>query len=373
MRFLGACVGIGVAVVAGCHTGGTLTGAGGAGTLSGIGGRASSGSGGGTSVVLGIGGGGPATGTGGSPWDFCGQTPPPAQRLPSRIVIVLDTSASMNDAPDGSCTGGCGSGSKWSVAVGGIVSVAGADGVPVEWGLKFIGLGGDTCETGPIDVATAPRNGDAVLAAVRARTSAAQLALPGNTPTRLAIRAATAHLLSATSPATTAMVLMTDGLPDCGTGASDPHLPDTASTVQTIQVATNSGIPTFVLGIGALDFGTGDALATMAAAGGTARSAPGYYPVASAAEVIGALNEVIRAIGDCTFAIPPPPTSDGTTSREDISVAGDGTSIPQDANDGWTYTDNTHTSVTLHGTSCDAVRARTISQVFIVFRCPIDL
>jgi hypothetical protein len=277
----------------------------------------------------------------------------------------------MNDAPDGSCTGGCGSGSKWSTAVGGVDAVAGADGVPVEWGLKFIGSGGDTCETGPIDVATAPRNGAAVLAAIRARTAAAQLALAGNTPTRAAISAATSHLLLATSPATVAIVLITDGLPDCGTGASDPRSPDTAATAQAIQFATANGIPTFVLGLGDLDFGTADALSTMAAAGGTSRGNPGYYPVASAAEIINTLSWIISSIGDCTFAIPPPPTTDGTTSRGDISVVGDGTYIPQDANNGWTYTDSTWTSITLHGSACDAVFAGTTSAVRIVFRCPL--
>jgi len=364
------CVGA-VAVVAGCHAGGTL-GDGGSGTLSGIGGRATGGRGGGPFVGEGTGGAGPITGTAGASWDFCGQTPPPAERLPSRIVFVLDTSASMNDAADGSCTGGCGSGSKWSAAVGGIDSVVGADGVPVEWGLKFIGAGGDTCDTGPIDVATAPRNGNAVMDAVRARTAAAQLAVPGNTPTRAAISAATSHLMGATSPATVAMLLLTDGLPDCVPGAADSRLPDVPNTLQAIQFATTAGIPTFVLGIGALDFGVDDVLSTMAAAGGTARGGtPGYYRVATAAEVIGAINEVIRTIGSCTFVIPPPPTTDGTTSRGDISVVGDSMYIVQDANNGWTYTDNTLTSVTLHGMACDAVRAGTISQVRIVFRCPL--
>ena len=73
MRFLGACVGTALAVVAagvggaGCHAGaGTLSGAGGEGTLSGAGGRPVGGRGGG-SVILGVTAGvGPtATGVGG--------------------------------------------------------------------------------------------------------------------------------------------------------------------------------------------------------------------------------------------------------------------------------------------------------------------
>ena len=45
------------------------------------------------------------------------------------------------------------------------------------------------------------------------------------------------------------------------------------------------------------------------------------------------------------------------------------TTIPQDATNGWTYTDTTHTSITLHGSSCDAVTAGTITTVTIVFNC----
>jgi hypothetical protein len=69
------------------------------------------------------------------------------------------------------------------------------------------------------------------------------------------------------------------------------------------------------------------------------------------------------------FAIPPPPTNDGTTSREDISVFEDAQPVRQDANDGWTYSDITHTAVTLRGSSCDAIRAGTVQQVTIAFNC----
>ena len=71
----------------------------------------------------------------------------------------------------------------------------------------------------------------------------------------------------------------------------------------------------------------------------------------------------------CTFSIPPPPTNDGTTSREDISVNSNTGPIPMNAVDGWTYSDTTHTSITLNGASCAAVEAGTITNVTIVFNC----
>ena len=62
------------------------------------------------------------------------------------------------------------------------------------------------------------------------------------------------------------------------------------------------------------------------------------------------------------FAVPPPPTSDGTTSRGDISVFADGKPIPQDANDGWTYGDSSQTTITLRGSACNAIVAGTASR-----------
>src|SRR5262252_6762451 len=156
MRSLGVCVGTVVALAAagasgaGCHTGGMLTGAGGGGTLSGIGGRAAGGQGG-ASIFVGSGGVGPATGAAGYPNNGCGARIP-AVPVPPKIEIVLDTSASMNDAADGSCTGSCGSGSKWSAVVGGIDAAVGADGVVVEWALKFMTSPGYACDTGAVDV-----------------------------------------------------------------------------------------------------------------------------------------------------------------------------------------------------------------------------
>ena len=166
---------------------------------------------------------------------------------------------------------------------------------------------------------------------------------------------------------------MTDGQPDCGFDGSGPAVPgalDSGATSGVIGDAAVQGIPTFVVGIGALDASTGDALSMMALAGGPPRGgSPAYYPVADAIDVFNTMNRVVATIGACTFAVPAPPGNDGTTSREDISVSADGMSVPQDSNNGWTYVDASHTSLTFHGSSCDAVLAGTIQHVFIVFNC----
>jgi hypothetical protein len=285
-------------------------------------------------------------------------------------MIVLDTSASMNDAPDGSCTGGCGGGSKWSAVVGGIDAVVGADDPFVNWGLEFIGSVDNSCDEGGIQVPMAPRNGSAVKTALAGRTAAAELAIPGNTPTRTAVGAASAYLMGLTSLGASAILLMTDGAPDCASGASAPRASDSAGALQAITGANSGGIPTFVVGIGAIESVTQDLLSRMAVAGGFPRSgSPAYHPVGDAIDVVNTINGVVASFGTCTFAIPPPATSDGLTSREHISVQVDGQSVPQDANDGWWYGDDTHTTLTLHGASCDAFHAGTSRQVSVVFLC----
>ena len=377
MKSLGVCVGGALAVVAagvggvGCHAGtGTLTGEGGGGTLSGAGGRPVGSGSGGASVILGFAGAGLATGTGGGPYMGCGAALMPANRVPAKIMILLDVSPSMNDAPYGSCTGGCGSASKWSAAVGGIDAVVGTNDARVGWGLELIGRSSDSCEAGGIDVAVALSTGSTIVAELARRTAAGQLAVAGNRPTRAAVSVATAHLQGLSSVGSPALVLLTDGQPDCGAGAADPRAADSAATLDAITHARNDGIPTFVVGIGVLDPATADALSRMAIEGAFSRAAsPEYVPVFDANAIADTINDVVTMVSSCAFAIPPPPTTDGTTSRSDISVFADGVPVPSDPNNGWTYIDSTQTAITLRGSPCDAILNGTAHQVMIAFPC----
>src|SRR5262245_17705664 len=106
---------------AGCDVGGgKLTGAGGGTAGTGAGGSGLM-TGRGGAIVTGIGnfpGGAPGTGAGGDgfPINPCGTTYG-AARNPPDVLIVLDTSTSMNDAFNGPCANSCGPTSKWSAAV----------------------------------------------------------------------------------------------------------------------------------------------------------------------------------------------------------------------------------------------------------------
>jgi len=142
--------------------------------------------------------------------------------------------------------------------------------------------------------------------------------------------------------------------------------------------AATAGIPTFVVGIATGGSNAETTLNSMAVAGGYPQmgAATQYYGVSNTAEFAAVLQTLVSVASTCNFSIPTPPTTDGTTSREDITVtggtgAGSDATIPQDANNGWTYSDTTHTSITLHGSSCDQVMAGTVTTVTIIFNCHI--
>jgi hypothetical protein len=79
--------------------------------------------------------------------------------------------------------------------------------------------------------------------------------------------------------------------------------------------------------------------------------------------------------GTCTFSVPVPPTSDGTTTRAHITVkaidtaAGAVAVVPMDATNGWTYADQTMTSIVFHGRACELWTDGTYSTITIVFQC----
>jgi hypothetical protein len=154
-----------------------------------------------------------------------------------------------------------------------------------------------------------------------------------------------------------------------------PNPTEEQAVVDAITAANTAGFKTFVVGIATSSDADADmTLTNMANAGGVPRAGtPPYYPVASQAELVTALGQIVTVAGSCTFQVPNPPTTDGTTSRGDIAVKGTqgGTTsdIPPNTPDGWVYGNNMQTTVVLQGAACDAVKNGTITMVSIVFHC----
>jgi hypothetical protein len=174
------------------------------------------------------------------------------------------------------------------------------------------------------------------------------------------------------------IVLATDGQPNCPMSGGNMQADDSPAAIAAVTAARMAGIPTFVVGIATGGSTADTTLNSMAVEGGYPQmgAATQYYAVTNQAEFTAVLQTLVGVASTCNFSIPTPPTTDGTTSREDITVTG-GTGtptdapIPQDANNGWTYSDTTHTAITLHGSSCDAVMAGTTTTVTIIFNCHI--
>jgi hypothetical protein len=343
-----------------------VSGAGGAGnrTVTGIGnfGGSTSGQGG-------------LTGNGGGM--ECGSREMPSSKLPPDILIVLDASGSMDeDAMNMSCTGGCGTMSKWGLMTPAINTVVSQTETDVNWGLKFFADMGTTCGVAANTVAVnvAPMNATAVATAITGRTSTnGGVANGSRTPTRAGENAAVTYLTGLADTNPKFIVLATDGSPNCP-ASGNTNNDDTAGAVAAVTAAKTAGIPTFVVGIsagGAPEM----ALNMMAVEGGYPQvgQATQYYPVSSTTEFAAVLRTLVGMATTCTFSVPPPPTNDGSTSRGDIAVRGTTGGAPadimQDANNGWTYTDANMTSIVLHGTACDQVTAGTTSAITIVFHC----
>jgi len=343
-----------------------LTGTGGVAGTAGLGG--SIGRGGTT-------GGGGMSGQGGGA--SCASIERPTSNLLPDILLLQDASNSMNnDITDQLCANpGCGATSKWSVMTAAIKQVVAETESEVNWGLKlFPDTSACTVNNG-VAVGVGAMNSAAIAAAITARTDAAgNVVNGGQTPTRTAENAAATYLGGLTDPNHKFIVLATDGLPNCPASGS-PQNDDTNGAVTAVTAARNAGFSTFVVGI-ALTGGTADsALNMMASAGGYPQlgQSTQYYPVTSTAQFETVLRSLVSMANSCTFNVPAPPTTDGTTSRADIAVkvtaGGNVGDIPQDASVGWTYTNASMTSIEFHGVPCDQWKAGSITSVTIVFHC----
>jgi hypothetical protein len=340
--------------------------------------------GGGNRPVTGIGGsiGGPTGGGGtGAVTNSCGEQVHEASKLPPDILIVLDRSGSMdNDITDKGCngnrSGGCGTSSKWGLMTPAIKQVVTATDTSVNWGLKFFAdPGSSSCSVNNgAAVAIGANTGAAVTSAIDGQTNAAGGISNGSrTPTRLAINGARTYLSGVKTENPKYILLATDGLPNCAPGASDSTSDDSAGAIQAVKDAAAAGIPTFVVGIATSGTGTADAtLSSMATAGGYPKAgSPSYYSVSSTSEFVSVLQGLVAVAATCTFAVGTPPTDDGSTSRSQIDLYGDGSVIPRDTShgNGWDYTDASMTSVVVYGATCDQIKNGTIKSVSVKFRC----
>ena len=328
----------------------------------------------GTGIGLSSGGGGDVgLGTGGT---TCGTAAVPVMPEPPDILIIQDKSASMqdNDADQG-CTGGCGAASKWSEATKAVGSVVMATQMNVNWGIKFFSDNNACDASNAPAVGIAPANGTAVANAIMNTQPG------GNTPTRDAIMSGTAYLASLTDTNPKFILLATDGLPNCPSGCASMANPSKTCTntdnpnedmaaEAAIAMAAAQGYQTFVIGIGSVTSAV-NTLNQFAINGGQAQTgaATSYYAATDEAALEAALTKIVGIVASCTIPLTGVPANLTNVAVSVDNTSGTPTKVPQDATNGWTYTDATNTAIQLHGTYCDGVKGGTYSNVQFVYAC----
>jgi hypothetical protein len=367
-----------IASVVGCGfspgaPGESLTGAGGSsGNTTGAGGVNGNGGSGGIGLSSGAGG-DIGLGTGGM---SCGQSSVPVMPEPPDILIIQDKSGSMNDDEnDMSCRGGCGATSKWTHLTAALTKVVQNTDTTVNWGIKYFSDNSACSASKPPAVAIAAMNGAAVTTSIMGTQPG------GNTPTRDAITSGAAYLATLTDTNPKFLLLATDGLPNCPTGcASNPNPSGSCTTTDNpsedmaaeaaIMMAAMQGYQTFVIGIGNVATAQ-NTLNQFAINGGQAQTgaATSYYAATDEASLEAALTKIVGVVASCTIPLTGVPANLTNVAVSVDNAAGTPTKVPEDATNGWTYTDATNTAIQLHGSYCDSVKNGTYTNVQFVYSC----
>jgi hypothetical protein len=364
-----------IASVVGCGfnpgaPGESLTGAGG----SSVGTTGAGGTIGGGGIGLSSGAGGDiGPGSGGM---TCGQSSVPVMPEPPDILIIQDKSGSMDEDESGtSCRNGCGATSKWTHLTTALSAVVQATDMTVNWGLKYFSDTSPCSSSGAPAVGIAPLNGAKVVSSIMGTRPG------GNTPTRDAITSGAAYLATLTDTNPKFLLLATDGLPNCPVGCAGMASPmgmctttdnpteDTAVEAA-IMMAAMQGYQTFVIGIGNLATAQ-NTLNQFAINGGQAQTgaATSYYAATDEASLEAALAKIVGVVASCTIPLTGVPANLTNVAVSVDDASGNPTKVPEDATNGWTYTDPTNTAIQLHGSYCDSVKGGTYTNVKFVYSC----
>lgn len=295
--------------------------------------------------------------------DKCGEHRFDLERKPAELLLVLDRSGSMQDAPDGASD----STPKWDLVVPAVNQVIMSTDATISWGLKSFPEGeGEECEasgvTSKIDVALGAMNASAVTGAISMTTP------EGNgTPTGDAVLQGLKYLQTLTDDNPKYLLLATDGEPSCPKDSDKAR----AHAVESIEMAAAAGVHTFVLGVATTKKSATGVLNDMAIAGGEPQLsdpnplASRFYLANSKEQLVTALQLITGQISGCTFSwdeAPPVP--------ENIAVKVGGMKAPRDAMNGWEYSGDDHLGVEVRGTWCEMIKTTAKNMVEIVFGCP---
>jgi hypothetical protein len=273
------------------------------------------------------------------------------------ILVLLDRSESMiwSLTADSNCAAGATNcSSRLAAVVPAVDSIVNSN-PDIHWGLElFPAPNASTC-----GVSSTPQVGISSNSASAIRSQLASLTTSLSTPTASAIGVATAYLKKLNDAGNKAILLATDGLPNCASG-QNWSIDDMTGATNAAAAAKKAGFPVYVVGIGP---SVGN-LNSLAQAGGSGS----YYPAASTTALNAALQSIAKVVSlTCTFkanTIPP--------DKDLASVYVDRNLVVKDDINGWMFdpADSTYSTIVLTGTYCQNMLAGITSQVQIVFGCP---
>lgn len=285
------------------------------------------------------------------------------KREPADILLVLDRSASMEDAPDGATDPT----SKWNLVVPALTEVVSSTNSSVAWGMKSYPEGeGSECIAGSvtekIDVMIAASNASAVNQAIMSTTP------KGNgTPTGDAVKQSVVYMKTLTNTHPKFLLLATDGEPSCPKDSTNAR----NYAVQAVTDALAAGFPTYVVGVATTKTSASTALNNMATAGGKPRADPNplatrYYLANTKDELVKSLQTITGEVAkSCTFALNPPPPAPNFIA---VKVAGQTVARDPDKAAGWDYTSTDYTQLEVFGAACDAIKSDA-DKVEIIYGC----
>lgn len=293
----------------------------------------------------------------------------PAQPV---VSLVVDRSTSMSQSFPGTGT------SKWNALRSALHEALPPWNEDLALGLTlFPAVGNDSCGVSS-SPELSPQVG--VVSSLLARLDAT--APGGSTPTALAVERASANLAAMRAAgASKALVLATDGAPDCnatldprtctclsGSNCSATRCLDDARTIERLQAAVNAGIPTWVVGLRSTDDARFvDVLNRLADAGGRPQvGSQRFFSAASQLELENAFAAIRAQVSVCHYLTSSVPNAGGS-----LELRLDDVFIPYDVQgvNGWTWIDSGNGEFALHGDACTKALARPVSALAVWVRC----
>jgi hypothetical protein len=288
------------------------------------------------------------------------------------VMLVVDRSTSMNQVFPGTGT------SKWLALRAALHQALPPWNDSLEVGLHlFPSVGADSCAVaaGP-QIPPAPMGVNAVLADLDV------VAPGGSTPTAVAIQNAGAALAAVrTAGSARALVLATDGAPDCnaalnprmctcvgGGNCAGTRCLDDTRTLSAISALTTAGIPTWVIGLRSnSDALFVDVLNRMADAGGRPQQgSERFFSASSQAALESALAEIRREVGDCHFLTKSVPDVGGSI---ELHLENDFVPFDETGVEGWSWVDAGNGELALHGAACTRAKTLAASALSVVVKC----